>query len=267
MSGVTAVNKVQVKRQIRGIVKDLENILGDLKDVAKELKEVVHDIDCLTSDLHLEEETRDSSKTDTLNSSSSSMTTTSSMERIKVYPEETLLRPSSVSSAILTVLKRPNPPLPPPRTTLSRGEDHEDPSSGMRTTANGPLMRNGAFPAIASSRGSCHGPRNVGPPVAPMSRHAKNRCPQTTRERVRFSEKVQYHGYCPDCDLQCDVDETDLHLHTEVMDVKLSPSHHRCSPPAQILAENGNLAFSPLTARASQKPHKTILRKSTSTTV
>ncbi len=34
------VSKVRVKRQIRGIVKDLENILGDLKDVAKELKEV-----------------------------------------------------------------------------------------------------------------------------------------------------------------------------------------------------------------------------------
>lgn len=46
MSGSAAVdadggvNKVRVKRQIRGIVKDLENILGDLKDVAKELKEV-----------------------------------------------------------------------------------------------------------------------------------------------------------------------------------------------------------------------------------
>ncbi|XP_065104130.1 protein Largen [Paramisgurnus dabryanus] len=265
MSGVTAVNKVKVKRQIRGIVKDLENILGDLKDVAKELKEVVHDIDCLTSDLHLEEETRDSSKTDTLNSSSSSMTTTSSMERIKVYPEEMLLRPSSVSSAILTVLKRPNPPLPPPCTALSRGEDHEDPSSGILMAANGPLIRNGAFPAITYSRGSCHGPRIAGPPAAP--RHEKNRCPQTTRERVRFSEKVQYHGYCPDCDLQCDADDTDLHLHTEVIDVKLSRSPHLCTPPAQILAENGNLAFSPLTARASQKPHKTILRKSTSTTV
>lgn len=34
------VSKVQVKRQIRTIVKDLECILGDLKDVAKELKEV-----------------------------------------------------------------------------------------------------------------------------------------------------------------------------------------------------------------------------------
>lgn len=41
MSGADgAVNKVKVKRQIRTIVKDLENILGDLKDVAKELKEV-----------------------------------------------------------------------------------------------------------------------------------------------------------------------------------------------------------------------------------
>ncbi|XP_016374587.1 protein Largen-like [Sinocyclocheilus rhinocerous] len=84
------VNKVQVKRQIRCIVKDLENILGDLKDVAKELKEVVEEIDCLTSDLRLEEDLTDSSKTDTLNSSSSSTTTASS---VKIYPEETLFRP------------------------------------------------------------------------------------------------------------------------------------------------------------------------------
>ncbi|KAL1268925.1 hypothetical protein QQF64_031214 [Cirrhinus molitorella] len=70
------VNKVKVKRQIRGIVEDLENILGNLKDVAKELKEVVQEIDCLTSDLRLEEDLTDSSKTDTLNSSSSSTTTT-----------------------------------------------------------------------------------------------------------------------------------------------------------------------------------------------
>lgn len=34
------VSKVQIKRQIKTIVEDLENILGDLKDVAKELKEV-----------------------------------------------------------------------------------------------------------------------------------------------------------------------------------------------------------------------------------
>lgn len=34
------VSKVQVKKEIKTIVENLENILGDLKDVAKELKEV-----------------------------------------------------------------------------------------------------------------------------------------------------------------------------------------------------------------------------------
>lgn len=205
------VKKVKVKRQIRCIVEDLENILGDLKDVAKELKEVVEEIDCLTSDLRLEEGLMESS-----NSSSSSTTTTaSSADRVKIYPEETLFRPSAV-------LKRPTPPLPPPRTTPSRAEE---------ITANGAPVRDSL-----AEKG-----------------HA-SRCPQTTRERVRFSEKVQYHGYCPDCDLQCDVDSTDLHLHTDAIDAKPSPVH-----PA--LVQNGGLAF------PSQKPQKTILRKSTSTTV
>ncbi|KAJ8401633.1 hypothetical protein AAFF_G00379500 [Aldrovandia affinis] len=119
MSGKTnaesegVVSKVKVKRQIKTIVKDLENILGDLKDVAKELKEVVHDIDSLTSDLRLEEEMTDSSKTDTLNSSSSSTTTTTTASSIekKHHPEDTLW-PSSVSPAILTVMRRPHPPTP-----------------------------------------------------------------------------------------------------------------------------------------------------------
>lgn len=34
------VSKVQVKKEIKTIVENLETILGDLKDVAKELKEV-----------------------------------------------------------------------------------------------------------------------------------------------------------------------------------------------------------------------------------
>uniref|UniRef100_A0A3B1JEF5 Proline rich 16 n=1 Tax=Astyanax mexicanus TaxID=7994 RepID=A0A3B1JEF5_ASTMX len=204
------VSKVQVKRQIKTIVKDLECILGDLKDVAKELKEVVHEIDSLTSDLQLEEEMADSSKTDTLNSSSSSTTTTttaSSIEKIKIYPEDTLLRPPCVNPGVLTVLKRPHPPLPPPRLTPLRAEDHG------------------------------------------KSLHEKSRCPQVTRERVRFSETVQYHGYCPDCDLQYDMNNTDMHLHTELIDIKLSPVH-QCSSLAP-----------------SHKPQKTILRKSTTTTV
>ncbi|KAF4110431.1 protein Largen [Onychostoma macrolepis] len=213
------VNKVRVKRQIRCIVEDLENILGDLKDVAKELKEVVEEIDCLTSDLRLEEDLTDSSKTDTLNSSSSSTTTTTTASSVKIYPEETLFRPT----AVLTVLKRPTPPLPPPRSTASRAEDVT-------------LMQNGDS--------LCRRPKSLG----------ESRCPQTTRERVRFSEKVQYHGYCPDCDSH----SADLHLHTELIDAKHSPVHQSSTP---ALAENGGLAF------PSQKPHKTILRKSTSTTV
>ncbi|XP_067268936.1 protein Largen [Pseudorasbora parva] len=206
------VNKVRVKRQIRGIVKDLENILGDLKDVAKELKEVVQEIDCLTSDLHLEEELTDSSKTDTLNSSSSTASS------VKIYPEETLFRRATVSPAVLTALQRPMP-LPPPRCEISANEP----------------MQNG----VANRRGG-------------GEKSHVSRCPQTPRERVRFSEKVQYHGYCPDCDLQYDMNSTDLHLHAELKDQKMSPIH-QCS-------ENG-LAF------PAQKPQKTILRKSTSTTV
>ncbi len=137
--------------------------------------QVVEEIDCLTSDLRLEEDLTDGSKTDTLNSSSSS--TASS---VKIYPEETLFRP-----------------------TASRAED-------ITPMQNGDSV--------------CR----------------ESRCPQSTRERVRFSEKVLYHGYCPH--------STDLHLHTELID----------SPVHQSSTEN---------AFPSQKPHKTILRKSTSTTV
>ncbi|XP_051963824.1 protein Largen-like [Xyrauchen texanus] len=253
------VNKIRVKRQIRTIVKDLENILGDLKDVAKELKEVVNEIDCLTSDLHLEEMT-DSSKTDTLNSSSSSTTTTtvSSIDKIKIYPEEMLFRPAAVPPA---VLKRPHPPLPAPRMTPSRPEE---PSDGTLPVANGTVMRNRVSPVRpidVCSTVSCCGLKSVPAPAAPLLKHEKSRCPQTPRERVRFSEKVQYLGYCPDCDMQCHVNDTDLHLHTELIDGKLSPVH-QCpsSPPTQVL--DASLGF------PSQIPHKTILRhKSTTTTV
>ncbi|XP_012871003.1 PREDICTED: protein Largen [Dipodomys ordii] len=77
-----AAGRARVKEQIRIIVEDLELVLGDLKDVARELKEVVDQIDTLTSDLQLEEEMTDSSRTDTLNSSSSG-TTASSLEKTK----------------------------------------------------------------------------------------------------------------------------------------------------------------------------------------
>ncbi|KAF4072224.1 hypothetical protein AMELA_G00260570 [Ameiurus melas] len=280
------VSKVQIKRQIKTIVEDLENILGDLKGVAKELKEVVHEIDCLTSDLQLEE-MANSSKTDTLNSSSSSTTTTttaSSIERIKIYPEDAFLRPPSMASGMLTVLKRTHPPLLPPRLTPARVEDHNKSlSSGNQAKENRTLMRNGVFstkPISIPGRDSVCMPKSStekGLTLIPLLRHKKSRCPQVTRERVRFSEKVQYHGYCPDCDLQYDIDNTDMHLHSDLFDMKLSPIH-QCSSmaPARVLMENGGLSlshsFPPSTQsyvphHATPKPQKTILRKSTTTTV
>ncbi|KAG5841427.1 hypothetical protein ANANG_G00199400 [Anguilla anguilla] len=264
MSGKTnaesegVVSKVKVKRQIKTIVKDLENILGDLKDVAKELKEVVHDIDSLTSDLRLEEELTDSSKTDTLNSSSSSTTTTttaSSIEKVKHHLDDSALR-----------------------LALERG-----PSSLAGHLANGTLFRNGLFPGKpvgVPSRDLCCIPKSVperGPRRPPPARHEKSRCPQATRERVRFSEKVQYHGYCPDCDLQYNVNNTDAHLHSDLIDAKLSPAHYCSSPPGGgALLENGCLSashsFPPANTPCvphplAPKPQKTILRKSTTTTV
>ncbi|KAI5614056.1 protein Largen, partial [Silurus asotus] len=280
------VSKVQIKRQIKTIVEDLENILGDLKDVAKELKEVVYEIDSLTSDLQLEE-MANSSKTDTMNSSSSSTTTTttaSSIERIKIYPEDTFLRPPSMASGMLTVLKRTHPPLPPPRLTPAQVEDRSRSLSlGNQAKENRTLMRNGVFstkPINIPGRDAVHMPKSStekGLSLVPLLRHKKSRCPQVTRERVRFSEKVQYHGYCPDCDLQYDIDNTDMHLHSELFDMKLSPIH-RCSSmaPAHVLMENGGLtlshSFPPSTQpcvphHATPKPQKTILRKSTTTTV
>ncbi|XP_053277311.1 protein Largen isoform X2 [Pleuronectes platessa] len=201
----------------------------------------------------------DSSKTDTLNSSSSSTTTTttvSSLEKMKIFPEDFIFKtlgpiiPVPVHPpAVLTVLRKAHPPLPPPRLTPLRAEDH-----------NGSLMRNGGAPGRE--------PRE--------------------RERVRFSETVQYHGYCPDCDLQYDVDDTELHLQAELSDLRLSPLHccSSSSPPPphalphDLMLENGGLPFShsfPPTANPpppfvpphppSRKPQKTILRKSTTTTV
>ncbi|KAJ8380973.1 hypothetical protein SKAU_G00017510 [Synaphobranchus kaupii] len=257
MSGKTnaesegVVSKVKVKRQIKTIVKDLENILGDLKDVAKELKEVVHEIDSLTSDLQLEEEMTDSSKTDTLNSSSSSTTTTttaSSIEKVKHHLEDTALWPTSISPAILTVMRRPHPPLPPPRLTPIRNEDRTL-SFLSGNPLNGTLFRNGVFPGkpmSMPSRDLCCIPKSIperGTTPPPLLRHEKSRCPQATRERVRFSEKVQYHGYCPDCGLQYDVNNTDVHLQSELMDAKLSPTHCCSSPPLDgSPVENGGIS-------------------------
>ncbi|KAJ3604681.1 hypothetical protein NHX12_029421 [Muraenolepis orangiensis] len=324
------VSRVKVKKEIKTIVENLETILGDLKDVAKELKEVVHDIDTLTCDLQLEEDgLTDSSKTDTFNSSSSSTTTTttvSSLERLKLGPDDGLFFrvPAVVApAAVLAALKKAHTPLPPlpPRHMPPRSEEHNMKSlphptlvlSGNHSKANGTLWNGGVFP-LKPGRELFSPPRHRAghdggvseaglvptlPRPMPLLRHQKNKCPQTgsgrePRERVRFSEKVQYHGYCPDCDLQYVVDDTDRHFTAEPGDGRLSPVHF-CSasplvspsPPAgpltlprEIVLENGGLALSrgfrpvadgplpPVPPRQnSHKPQKTILRKSTTTTV
>ncbi|XP_026177833.1 protein Largen [Mastacembelus armatus] len=322
------VSKVQVKKEIKTIVENLETILGDLKDVAKELKEVVHEIDTLTCDLQLEEDgLTDSSKTDTLNSSSSStttITTASSLEKMKLFPDDCIFKtPAPINpvpmnpTSVLTVLKKPHPPLPPPRLTPLRAEDHNIKNlphptlvlSGSISKANGSVLRNGGvFPLRANrdlfSSTPCFMSSDSGIPESglvptlprpmPLLRHEKNKCPKAPgrepreRERVRFSEKVQYHGYCPDCDLQYDVDDTELHLQAELNGLRLSPVHccSSSSPPPShalvndLMLENGSLSVShsfPPTANTpppcvpphlpSLKPQKTILRKSTTTTV
>ncbi|KAM8865023.1 protein Largen [Synchiropus picturatus] len=323
--GDGVVSKVHVKKEIKTIVENLENILGDLKDVAKELKEVVHEIDTLTCDLQLEEEMTDSSKTDTLNSSSSSTTTTttaSSLEKMKLFPEDFFkpsISPVTVNPmGVLTVFKKAHPPAPPPRHTSVRADDHNIKNlphptlvlSGSTSKANGSLMRNGGvFPLKPNrelfSSTPCFISNDSGvsesglvptlPRPMPLLRHEKNKCPKAPsrepRERVRFSEKVQYHGYCPDCDLQYDVDDTELHLQAELHDLRLSPVHccSSSSPPPlplphvlphEMLLENGGFSVShnfPPKATTpppcvpphstSPKPQKTILRKSTTTTV
>ncbi|XP_039614919.1 protein Largen isoform X1 [Polypterus senegalus] len=284
-----AASKAKVKQQIKTIVEDLELVLGDLKDVAKELKEVVDQIDSLTSDLQLEEEMTDSSKTDTLNSSSSSTTTTttaSSLEKIKLHTEVALIKPPSAPPAILTVLKKPYPPPPPPRLTPIRCDNPSKTLPAVKPVkTNGTLLRNGGLQGIQKKIPNgdicCISQNTVDKvPIQPTPHKPdKDRCPQVTRERVRFSEQVQYHGYCPDCDVRYDIKNRDVHLHTETLHAKLKPLHH-CPPPPPPLPsrENGGMgicvshSFPPLTPTsvpppAAPKPQKTILRKSTTTTV
>ncbi|CAM2114359.1 unnamed protein product [Caretta caretta] len=173
------------------------------------MKLVVDQIDTLTSDLQLEDEMTDSSKTDTLNSSSSS-TTASSLEKAKVRANAPLIKPPAHPSAILTVLRKPNPPPPPPRLTPVKCEDpHRPVPSANPVKTNGTLLRNGGLPGgpnkIPNGDVFCIPNSNLDKvPMHPLiHRPDKDRCPQTgTRERVRFSEKVQYHGYCPDCDVR-----------------------------------------------------------------
>uniref|UniRef100_UPI00398F09CB protein Largen n=1 Tax=Pristiophorus japonicus TaxID=55135 RepID=UPI00398F09CB len=273
-----AACKAKVKEHIKTIVDDLELVLGDLKDVAKELKEVVDQIDHLTCDLQLEEEMTDSSKTDTINSTSSS-TTASSLDKVKVLSVRSICKTTVTSSAILTVLKKANPPPPPPRLTPVRCEEPRRLSHCVNPLkTNGALLRNGAL--LCKTDKMPNGDVCCLPGSNPeklrkqplVPRVDKNKCPQVTRERVRFNEEVQYHGYCPDCDVQYDMRNRDVHLHGELSNAKGKPPH-QC-PPLENGGSGSNFSNNFPTIKAkitppqtAPKPQKTILRKTTTTTV
>ncbi|XP_048201995.1 protein Largen-like [Perognathus longimembris pacificus] len=286
--GPPAAGRAPVKEQIRGIVEGLELVLGDLKDVAKELREVVHQIDALTSDLQLEDEMTDSSQTDTLNSSSSG-TTGSSLERMKAQVQAPpLLAPLAHPSAILTVLRKPNPPPPPPRLTPVRREPPARQAPALHPAkTHGHLAQNGGSPGMprrtpngdARCLSGSHADRM---PAQPRThRPEEDRCPQAgPRERVRFSENVQYHGYCPECESRHPRGSGAAHVHGEPGPLQtpgpLPPAPYPPPPPPPL--ENGGAGAShshrfppprppavPLST--APKPHKTILRKSTTTTV
>ncbi|XP_018426570.1 PREDICTED: protein Largen [Nanorana parkeri] len=279
-------SKAKVKEQIKIIVDGLELVLGDLKDVAKELKEVVDQIDTLTSDLQLEDEMTDSSKTDTLNSSSSS-TTASSIDKVKVRANAPLINPPAHPSAVLTVLRKPNPPPPPPRLTPVKFEETQRLINSTNTVKkNGGLLRNGGIPGgpVTLPNGDVCVIHNIkvdkmtGQPLT--HRPEKDRCSQaTTRERVRFSENVLYHGYCPDCDVESEMKNKEVHLHGESVHLAAKLPHH-CPLPSKpsYPMENGGLGITSSVCHlpskpgsqpppTAPKPQKTILRKSTTTTV
>lgn len=253
-------------------------------------RQVVDQIDTLTSDLQLEDEMTDSSKTDTLNSSSSG-TTASSIEKIKVQANAPLIKPPAHPSAILTVLRKPNPPPPPPRLTPVKCEE---PPRVVPTVnpvkTNGTLLRNGGLPGrpnkIPNGDICCIPNSNLdkAPMQSLMHRPEKDRSPQAgPRERVRFNEKVQYHGYCPDCESRYNIKNREVHLHSESVHPpgKLPHQGPPFPPPPHLPTfplENGGLgishsnSFPPPTPAAvppptAPKPQKTILRKSTTTTV
>ncbi|NWU41318.1 LARGN protein, partial [Hylia prasina] len=232
--------------------------------------QVVDQIDTLTCDLQLEDEMTDSSKTDTLNSSSSS-TTASSLEKVKVRGSVVPAKPPAHPSAILTPARPPAPANP------------------LKT--NGTLLRNGGLPVapgrVPNGDVCCSPGTNLEKVVMQplVHRPEKERCPQPgARERVRFSEKVQYHGYCPDCDVRYNIKNREVHLHGESARAA-GKLPHQCPPlpppPPPLppfLLENGGLGISPSNSfppprpatvppQTAPKPQKTILRKSTTTTV
>ncbi|XP_008066504.1 protein Largen [Carlito syrichta] len=228
----------------------------------------------------------DSSKTDTLNSSSSG-TTASSLEKTKVQANAPLIKPPAHPSRIFTVLRRPNPPPPPPWLTPVKCEDPQRvvPTFNPVKT-NDTLLRNGGLPSgpnkIPNGDICCTPNSNLdkapGQPL--MHRPEKDRCPQEgPQEGVRFNEKVQYH----DCDTRYNIKNREDHLHNEPVHPpgKIPHQGPPLPPPPHLSpfpSEDGgpgisnSNSFPPLRPATvppptAPKPQKTILRKSTTTTV
>uniref|UniRef100_S4RZY3 Proline rich 16 n=1 Tax=Petromyzon marinus TaxID=7757 RepID=S4RZY3_PETMA len=213
------VSRSLVKEQVKVVIDDLEMVLGELKDVAKELKEVVSQIDTLTGSLNLDEET-DESKCSTLTSSSSGATGSSggaTVHRLSRFSTTVSAFSSSScsssSSTVLTVLRRAKPPVPPPRTT----------------------------PVSVSSLSS-----------SSSSSSYRGKCPAASKERVRFSDMVQYHGFVYDSDRSEHRVQQRMRVQ-ETRSVAAAVQHrHQC--PGGVVDD-------------AKPPPKAILRKSRNTTV
>ncbi|XP_072925609.1 uncharacterized protein [Hemitrygon akajei] len=150
----TQDSQSKVKEQIMCIVKDLELVLGELKTVSTEMKEVVGQIDQLTSNLNLCDDTNESYKSDTLDSSSSGVTV-STLEKSKDRPK-LITRSTATSTAILTVIRKSKPPPPPPRRTPVRVlNSAKSFYTNNNYNINGTLMHNGTHSTTDHLEGNC----------------------------------------------------------------------------------------------------------------
>uniref|UniRef100_S4RZY4 Proline rich 16 n=1 Tax=Petromyzon marinus TaxID=7757 RepID=S4RZY4_PETMA len=306
-----------VKEQVKVVIDDLEMVLGELKDVAKELKEVVSQIDTLTGSLNLDEET-DESKCSTLTSSSSGATGSSggaTVHRLSRFSTTVSAFSSSScsssSSTVLTVLRRAKPPVPPPRTTpvsvssLSsssssssyRGEVVAGQAQHACLLVNGSLMPGGSGQGVTVPNGDAAAASGASGTSEVARRLQK--CSQVHRvsvtkegevqssaskERVRFSDMVQYHGFVYDSDRSEHRVQQRMRVQ-ETRSVAAAVQHrHQC--PGGVVPLGGTApssvtlvssSSSSVFYRASESvvrsrddakpPPKAILRKSRNTTV
>ncbi|CAL8250981.1 unnamed protein product [Boreogadus saida] len=316
-----------IVENLETILGDLKDVAKELKEVVHDIDALTCDLQLEEDGLTDSSKTDTLNSSSSSTTSTTTTTTVSSLERLRMGLDDCLffrvpavIAPAPVHPApVHTVQKKAHPPPPPPRHTPQRSEEHNmkllpHPTlvlSGNHSKANGSLRNGGGgvfsmhptrelFSPPRHCVSNDSGLSEAGlvptlPRPMPLLRHQKNKCPQTSgrepRERVRFSEKVQYHGYCPDCDLQYVMDDTtDRHFQGEPGNARLSPVHccAATSPldghpalPQELTFENGGLPVShgyppmadgpllsvPPLQHSHKQTKKTILRKSTTTTV